>query len=95
MSGGALNYAYHHIDDITADIVKQATRFEHRALATHLIKVAKALHDLEWVLSGDYAEGDEIPAINEVLRASDVLDAAREQAQLALVDLKRALGEPT
>jgi hypothetical protein len=38
-----------------------------QAFAAHLDKVADALHDIEWVLSGDTSPGDEFEAIDHAL----------------------------
>ena len=50
---------------------------ERRAFASHLKLVAKALHDIEWVDSGDYAQGAE----NEAIRAC-LSGAAAERERL-------------
>ena len=61
MSGGSMDYGYVHV-------VGAIDRFEHdtparKAFADHLRKVSKAMHDIEWVDSDDYAPGDEDEAI--------------------------------
>jgi len=73
----------------------RAKRVEHRAFAAHLRKVSKALHDLEWVWSGDYGEGDEIPAIMACITKTDALDAAAESIRSAIADGQRLLEEVT
>lgn len=40
---------------------------KHKRFLKHLSKVAIALKDIEWVMSGDTSPGDEITAINKVL----------------------------
>jgi hypothetical protein len=61
MSGGSMDYLYSKLEYAQ---FRQDTP-ERKAFAQHLEKVAKALHDIEWVDSGDYGPGDE----NEALRA--------------------------
>ena len=63
MNGGMLNYGYAHIENLAEEIQRQSRGPLHRAFARHLLKVAKAAHDLEWVLSGDYSLGSEGEAI--------------------------------
>ena len=67
MSGGSLDYAYFKVEDAASQLRKRSNNPLHRAFAVHLEKVAKALHDVEWVLSSDYSEGREEEAIKEVL----------------------------
>lgn len=40
---------------------------KHARFLKHLSRVADALKDIEWVMSGDTSPGDEIKAINKVL----------------------------
>ena len=51
MSGGRLNCAYSKVENIAYDVASNAKSNLHRAFAEHLLKVSKALHDLEWVIS--------------------------------------------
>ena len=53
---------------------------------------AKALHDLEWVYSGDYSEGQEVESLRKVINKEMELKAATEQAEFALKQLKDVLG---
>ena len=65
MSGGSMNYLYAkvlHCADFPLDTP------EREAFAKHLKLVAQALHDIEWVDSGDYGPGDENAAIRACLR---------------------------
>lgn len=63
MSGGSMDYAFARVR--TARELFEHDTLERKAFADHLDKVAKALHDIEWVDSGDYGPGDE----NEAIRA--------------------------
>lgn len=56
-------WSYRTSEDIEADKVSEPFR---RWFATHLRLVAEAMHDIEWVDSGDYGPGDEIKAIEAV-----------------------------
>ena len=64
-----------------------------RAFSRHLFKISKALHDIEWVDSGDCSVGSEEDAIKECITKSDILEQATQDARAALKDLKEALGE--
>lgn len=95
MSGGSLNYVYGKVD-LAADTIEDSAETPlHRAFAAHLRKVAKALHDLEWVWSSDYGPGDEIEAIRAVLGEGAEIEAATERAEKALAELKSALSANT
>ena len=66
MSGGSLNYVYSSVEEAGYTLSKSLDPL-HRAFGNHLLIVATALHDIDWVLSGDYANGDEEESIKAVL----------------------------
>ena len=80
MSGGSMNYLFARLDS-DADFKEDTP--ERKAFARHLRLVAKALHDIEWVDSGDYGPGDDSEAIRACLGAGGVLEAAIEAAHEA------------
>lgn len=92
MSGGSMNYIYQRVGEIEFS----AETAERRAFLDHLRLVATALHDIEWVDSGDYGPGDESEAIRACVGDSAVLDAAIERAHEAAkalrAELERACG---
>lgn len=51
MSGGSMNYAYHHLNDI-ADYV------EDKEIKDLITDLSELIHDLEWWDSGDYSKKD-------------------------------------
>lgn len=64
MSGGSYNYVFTRIEDIE---IRYADTDPRRASFQKVLKlVAKAMHDIEWVDSGDYGKGDEHEAIEAV-----------------------------
>jgi hypothetical protein len=67
VSGGSLDYAYSKLSYCVDEIEERELTPLQREFADHLWLVVKALHDLEWVWSADYGEGDEEPAIRAVL----------------------------
>ena len=91
MSGGSLDYVCYKVDDAIDTIEKRATTVLQKAFAKHLKDVAKALHDLEWVYSGDYSEGQEVESLRKVINKEMELKAATEQAEFALKQLKDVL----
>lgn len=79
--------------DYIGDRMENSARFplttpERRAFSKHVALVAKALHDIEWVDSGDYGEGHESAAIRACLSKSATLEAAVEAAHEAMAALK-------
>jgi len=92
MSGGSLDYVCYRLDDAIDTIERRATTTLHKAFAAHLRDVSKALHDLEWVYSCDYSEGQEVESLRKVINKEMELKAATEQAEFALKQLKDVLG---
>lgn len=93
MSGGELDYPHHRVEDVADLIVEHGTRPIHQAFANHLRKVANALHDLEWVWSGDYNPGDEDAAIHAVITPGDETDVAIAMARKACDELAKTLAQ--
>lgn len=60
MSGGSMDYLYSKIEHDGDFELNTPLR---KRFKDHLSRVCKALHDIEWVDSGDYALGDEDAAI--------------------------------
>lgn len=76
MSGGSMDYFCYKLDDVSFDLSTP----ERRAFKKHLELVSKALHDIEWVDSGDYATGDEVEAILACITPQAVLQEAIDTA---------------
>lgn len=87
MSGGALDYAYGRIERLATEVERLAQTPLHRAFAEHLGKVASALHDLEWVLSGDYNPGNEVESIRAVINDGLELQYLIEDAKRSYKNL--------
>ncbi len=66
MSGGAWNYFYARLGD-AADRLDEDRDPLRRALGAALRPFVAALHDVEWVDSGDYGPGGEHDAIRVAL----------------------------
>ena len=91
MSGGSLDYVCYKLDDAIEVIERRATTVLQKAFAKHLKDVAKALHDLEWVYSGDYSDGDDVEALRKVVNKEMELEAATNDARTALKQLQDVL----
>jgi len=93
MSGGSYDYAYCKVADM-ADQLSHSGSNERKAFARLLRNVAQAMHDVEWVDSGDMCKGDESKAIQEALggpASQLILDESVTSAKEALDDLKEAI----
>ena len=88
MSGGSMGYLYSKID-CEANFHRNTP--QRKAFAAHLVKVTKALHDIEWVDSCDYTAGDENEAIMACIERSDVVEAAVESARAVMAELADAI----
>ena len=91
MSGGSLDYVCYKLDDAIEVIERRATTVLQKAFAAHLKDVSKALHDLEWVFSGDYSDGDDVEALRKVVNKEMELEAATNDARIALKQLQDVL----
>lgn len=97
MSGGSLNYLYQKVEEAVDLLENEWAGMGHpleesiEVLAGHLKLVAKAMHDMEWVLSGDYGPGDEVEAVKAMLAAptlpsvQEVPQGAQDWKRVALV----------
>lgn len=77
MSGGSYDYLYSRVDDMADELLHQRD-IKRRAFGKHLKLVAKAMHDIEWVDSGDYCVGDDIEAIDKLINHGQVVDVLKD-----------------
>lgn len=92
MSGGSYQYAYSRLEnDFLSEFLRRANTPERREFAAHIRKVIKAMHDIEWVDSGDYAPGDEKAAIMECIDKVELLERHIEEAKQASEILENLL----
>lgn len=89
MSGGSYNYAYRKVNEMAESL--NTTTPLRKAFKSHLIKVAQAMQDIEWVDSCDYVDGDEDEAIRTVLG----VDADKLALKEVVEDAKAVIGELT
>lgn len=66
MSGGSWDYSYGGLKDLSVKLLLESDP-KRKALGRLVEKVANAMHDIEWVDSGDYGPGNEIAAIDIAL----------------------------
>lgn len=85
MSGGSMNYLAHRIE---SDMTFYVNTPERNAFYEHMQKIIKALHDIEWVDSGDMSPGDENKAIMECISESDVIMTMILQAKKVSEELQ-------
>jgi len=90
MSGGSLEYVYYKVTE-AADSIRDRREPLYQAFAKHLDLVSRALHDVEWVLSGDYGAGDDVEAVRKVLAPGAELAAAIESSERTLDILKSTI----
>lgn len=91
MSGGSYDYAYGKLEDFLSTF--KADTPARRAFASLLRDVVEAMHDIEWVDSGDYGPGDENAAIERCLSKEIVLEQVIADAVLATQALSQAVAD--
>ena len=92
MSGGSMDYLTYKVDEAADQLMNKNNTPLQRAFGAHLKKVAKALHDVEWVWSGDYGTGDDDEAIKPVLgdaTSERVMDVLRADASELIKQLQK------
>lgn len=92
MSGGSYQYAYSRLEnDFLYEFARRADTPERKAFLAHIQKVIEAMHDIEWVDSGDYGPGDENQAIMQCVAKADIIKCHIEEAEQACETLKTLL----
>jgi len=81
MSGGVYNYAYHKVQEFADDLRYTELNPIRQTFKEHLYKVAKAMHYIEWVDSGDMEEGDEDPVIKECISKNEIMKTSIEMTE--------------
>lgn len=93
MSGGDLDYISFKLNRTIEELNERRLSPIHRAFIIHMHKVSKALHDIEWVLSGDMSPGDDLEAIKSVIYPIDILKTVMEEANKIKKDLDGCIQE--
>lgn len=67
MSGGSWDYVYTRFNDVSDRLLREPS-LKRKTLGRLVKKVSEAMYAIEWVDSSDMSPGDEIRAINAVLK---------------------------
>lgn len=79
MSGGSYDYAYQRVNYFIDELEKNQGSDPLRiAFCEHLKKVSKAMHDIEWVDSGDYRDKGDHEAIKACLAPSGIDEIVKQ-----------------
>lgn len=92
MSGGHYEFVYHKFEEFARAMLKCKEPYR-KAFGRHLLDVAEAAHDIEWVDSGDMSDGDEKEAIMKCINKRDVCDALVADAQMMVDELQAWIHE--
>lgn len=82
MSGGSWDYAYRKVEEV-AERLLESPLYERQEFGRHLMEVANALHEIEWVDSGDRATPVDTEAIMKILNPIDFRQAVKQQVRLS------------
>lgn len=83
MSGGHYDYAYTRVQDMAVALIGRGDSSALlRAFGEHLLKVAKAMRDVEWEHSGDGADWQ--ASVRAVLAPGAELEAATKRLRDAM-----------
>lgn len=100
MSGGSWDYVYGKMQEAADRLIGEKKTPLRISFGEHLARCADALHDIEWVDSGDIGPGGENDAILEVFKKISPADSARftaikklDKLAAQLKDLADALSE--
>ena len=92
MSGGSLDYLYSKVEEGAITLNSMNISPTHTAFAKHLFKVAKALHDIEWVIDGDMGKGADMEAIMQVITKEDCLETIKEELKSLIQQAEKITG---
>jgi len=102
MSGGSWDYVCYKIEE-AAERLRESKDPLRRALGDHMNLIAKAMHDIEWVDSGDYGKDGDREAIQaifgqdwhkvEMVELIDEADLVLYRLRCTMEEAKKQLGE--
>lgn len=90
MSGGSWDYLYLKVEDAANELIADRCAVR-RAFGKHLLHVAHAMHEIEWVDSGDKSPPADTDAIRSALGDSldgKVMETLLEDARNLISKLK-------
>lgn len=94
MSGGSMDYLCFKVEEVAEQLTDKENTPLQRAFGEHLKKVADALHDIEWVWSGDYGAGRDEEAIKKVINDDQVKEVLYKDAIELCRQLSKFLPKP-
>lgn len=101
MSGGSLNYLYSQVEDAAMKIAANYSRIGHPdegpatygaqgvAFAKLLFQVSKALKDIEWDMSGDGSDWEEV---GKLIGPKEEADAVADHLRNIIIQAEAVLG---
>src|SRR5687767_12504646 len=95
MSGGSWNYVFRTFEEVGERLLL-CNQLSRRTLGSLVLRIAKALHDIEWVDSDDFGPGQEEKAIDLALgisRDTMMLEQSLADAKRVLADLQAAIAK--
>lgn len=95
MSGGSWEYVYWKVEEVAERLQREECPYR-RTLGDRLKRYAQALHDIEWVDSGDLGKGGELAAIKTALGEGAqalVLEKVKDDAGKLIAVMKELMGE--
>lgn len=90
MSGGSLDYLYERVENVARHCIGSDLP-ERRAFGRHLVKVAEALHAIEWVDSGDWGPPRDSDAIRAVITPEHEAQSMAVDLRILIEDAKKIL----
>lgn len=93
MSGGSYDYLCYKMEDAGASLCRHKN-LKRKAFGRLMLLCTKAMHDVEWVDSGDMSAGDELEAIDKALKffyPQEMIHIARQELLMLKGELEEAL----
>lgn len=87
MSGGSYNHIYIQVEEVARQLLRHPETYR-KAFGRHLLNIASALHDVEWVDSSDMSPGDEMEAIMKCITLKHVGQEMIVEAEKILENLQ-------
>jgi len=88
MSGGSWDYLCYKMEDAAKNLLTEKCIYR-RSFGDWMRLAAKAMHDIEWVDSCDYGEGDELEAIKKIVNPKDCLNICMSDIEIMIKELSQ------
>lgn len=90
MSGGSWEYLGFRIMEAANRLLDEKCKTR-KAFGKHMLLIAEAIHDIEWVDSGDKGRGDDIDSIMKCITPQEVLNCRIEDAKNTITELQNVI----